>query len=509
MAIDYRNEVDSGFDRKIIVENTIKALLNMGFSPEIIIENSDFNPRHLEMLGNLQDSHYIKEDEIKTLYDHFLRDDLIEESYSEGSSLGIDQYATPIHAIQELYPMGKEEEKEKFSKRDQLNKTIDKLKNAEKKKIIKESDKILNKIVKFKAKFPVIDNIINLVNELDELMSKGENSSEQITALFHKYGFDQKKMTTLNLIYNDYMALVNKLNEYNEKNILCEQGKVMTDEIQELTMERNDLNNELFQRNIKLANYYIRSRYKSLLVDSEDLYSTMVSALYEAVLKFDVKKGYAFSTYAYKGMDFAIHKNFKDLTGYSWKNYWAKIKIQKELEVVSELLGRNAGISDLIDLGFLNMRENTAAALLSGTLLESAVYGDEPFSEKNTYPTTFEDYEQIDEYEDAKYGNNATDGDEVENTAEATTMSETLESILVRLTDRERLMVILKFGLDPHKYMTEDEQKYFGAEAKVRTMNEISNIFNVSTERVHMVIAKALRKLRHPVHSKKLKGYYI
>lgn len=81
-------------------------------------------------------------------------------------------------------------------------------------------------------------------------------------------------------------------------------------------------------------------------------------------------------------MDFAIHKNFKDLTGYSWKNYWAKIKIQKELEVVSELLGRNAGISDLIDLGFLNMRENTAAALLSGTLLESAVYGDEPFSEK-------------------------------------------------------------------------------------------------------------------------------
>ena len=61
MAIDYRNEVDSGFDRKIIVEKTIKALLNMGFSPEIIIENSDFNPRHLEMLGNLQDSHYIKE----------------------------------------------------------------------------------------------------------------------------------------------------------------------------------------------------------------------------------------------------------------------------------------------------------------------------------------------------------------------------------------------------------------------------------------------------------------
>lgn len=283
----------------------------------------------------------------------------------------------------------------------------------------------------------------------------------------------------------------------------------MTDEIQELTIERNDLNNELFQRNIKLANYYIRSRYKSLLVDSEDLYSTMVSALYEAILKFDVNKGYAFSTYAYNSMDFALHRNFKDLTGYSWKNYWSKIKIQKELEVVSELLGRNAGISDLIDLGFLNMRENTAAALLSGTLLESAVYGDEPFSEKNAYPTTFEDYEQIDEYEDAKYGNNATDGDEVENTAEATTMSETLESILVTLTERERLMIILKFGLDPHKYMTENEQKYFGTEAKVRTMNEISNIFNVSTERVRMVIAKALRKLRHPNRSKKVQGYYI
>ena len=56
--------------------------------------------------------------------------------------------------------------------------------------------------------------------------------------------------------------------------------------------------------------------------------------------------------------------------------------------------------------------------------------------------------------------------------------------------------------------MTEDEQKYFGTEAKVRTMNEISNIFNVSTERVRMVIAKALRKLRHPNRSKKVQGYY-
>ena len=67
MAIDYRNEVDSGFDRKIIVEKTIKALLNMGFSPEIIIENSDFNPRHLEMLGNLQDSHYKKKNLVKEI----------------------------------------------------------------------------------------------------------------------------------------------------------------------------------------------------------------------------------------------------------------------------------------------------------------------------------------------------------------------------------------------------------------------------------------------------------
>lgn len=86
-------------------------------------------------------------------------------------------------------------------------------------------------------------------------------------------------------------------------------------------------------------------------------------------------------------------------------------------------------------------------------------------------------------------------------------MSEALESILSTLTERERLMVILNFGLDPHKYMTEDEQKYFGTEAKVRTMNEISNIFNVSPERVRMVISKALRKLRHPNRLKNVKGY--
>lgn len=212
----------------------------------------------------------------------------------------------------------------------------------------------------------------------------------------------------------------------------------------------------------------------------------------------------------YDKLDLVIYPNInKNSAKYYFDNYDCFI-FDEAHHCGATVWGETIGeLRDLIDLGFLNMRENTAAALLSGTLLESAVYGDEPFSEKNTYPTTFEDYEQIDEYEDAKYGNNATDGDEVENTAEATTMSETLESILVTLTERERLMIILKFGLDPHKYMTENEQKYFGDEAKVRTMNEISNIFNVSPERVRMVIAKALRKLRHPNRSKKVQGYYI
>jgi len=67
-----------------------------------------------------------------------------------------------------------------------------------------------------------------------------------------------------------------------------------------------------------------------------------------------------------------------------------------------------------------------------------------------------------------------------------------VEDVLASLNERERGVLRLRFGLD-------DGQNY--------TLDEVGRYFNVTRERVRQIEAKALRKLRHPTRSRKLKGY--
>jgi RNA polymerase primary sigma factor len=64
--------------------------------------------------------------------------------------------------------------------------------------------------------------------------------------------------------------------------------------------------------------------------------------------------------------------------------------------------------------------------------------------------------------------------------------------LLGELTDRERRVILLRFGL-------EDD--------RARTLEEVGQEFNVTRERIRQIEAKALRKLRHPSRSRKLKDY--
>jgi RNA polymerase primary sigma factor len=64
--------------------------------------------------------------------------------------------------------------------------------------------------------------------------------------------------------------------------------------------------------------------------------------------------------------------------------------------------------------------------------------------------------------------------------------------VLESLTDREKKVLRLRFGLD---------------DGKARTLEEVGKQFGVTRERIRQIEAKALRKLRHPSRSKKLKDY--
>ena len=73
-----------------------------------------------------------------------------------------------------------------------------------------------------------------------------------------------------------------------------------------------------------------------------------------------------------------------------------------------------------------------------------------------------------------------------------TMLREQLDEILDTLTDRERKVLTLRFGL---------------IDGRARTLEEVGKEFNVTRERIRQIEAKALRKLRHPTRSKRIKDY--
>ena len=82
--------------------------------------------------------------------------------------------------------------------------------------------------------------------------------------------------------------------------------------------------------------------------------------------------------------------------------------------------------------------------------------------------------------------------DDIEEKVSYIMMSEQLHEVLETLTEREQRVLELRYGLK-------------GGEAK--TLEEVGNAFNVTRERVRQIEAKALRKLRHPSQSRKLRDY--
>jgi len=503
MAIDYRKEVDSGYDRKVIVEGIILELLKKGMPPEIIRKDSNFNIRHNEMLRNLRKGYESKLEQVEDMYDTFY------EEPSEG--LG-ESYSEVVHIpnIPELYPMTEKEEKEKFTLRDKLNKEIEKAKLKESKQIVKKRESCINKIVKLKVKYPILETIIKMTEEMDVYISEGTLTSDIMDEMFKKYNFDKSKFTVYNLIYKKYEGYMAELAELNSKIEQADRGIISNEEIEIMTEQRDKLEEELIQRNIKLVNYFIREEYKTLLVEQEELFDTCLIGMSACIRKFDVSKGYRFSTYACKGMDIEVKSNFKNLTGYSWDDYWNKKKIQMMLECTSKMLDRTATVQDLVELGMLDISYDKASAYagLISIHLDSYVYGDEYGTLKDQNLTTFEQYEEKDEYDNNRYANYATKADEIETGAEMLSLRENMAEILATLTDRERIVLVLRFGLDREKFLEEFTSEYLkDVPIGALSLEDTAKIFHVTRERIRQIEAKALRKLRHPSREKRIREY--
>jgi RNA polymerase primary sigma factor len=353
---------------------------------------------------------------------------------------------------------------------------------AKKKRNVLENQEVLDFVVGENLDSDKLDQIYDFLesNKVDVLQIGGEELDLDEDLFIEEDIEDEEEidMESIDLSVPEGISVEDPVRMY-----LKEIGKVpllsSEDEIElakRIELGDDDAKQRLTEANLRLV-VSIAKRYVGRGMQFLDLIQEGNLGLIKAVEKFDYRKGYKFSTYATWWIRQAITRAIADQA--------RTIRIPVHMvETINRLVRVSRQL--LQELGREPVPEEIAARadMQVDRVREIMKVSQEPVSLETP----------IGEEEDSHLGDFIQD-EQVAVPADAATFTmlhEQLMEVLDTLTEREQKVLKLRFGLD---------------DGRPRTLEEVGKEFNVTRERIRQIEAKALRKLRHPSRSKKLKDY--
>ncbi len=331
-----------------------------------------------------------------------------------------------------------------------------------------ESSAVLDYLVK--------EGLVNFDSYTEELLAGDDlmlvDSDDDMDDAMSEVPKDDGSLDVEGININDPVRMY--LKEIGKVNLLSAQEEIaLAQRIEEGDVEaRRELTNANLRLVVSIAKRYVGKGMAFL-----DLIQEGNLGLLKAVEKFDYTKGYKFSTYATWWIRQAITRAIADQA----RTIRIPVhmvetinKITRTSRVLVQELGRDPTTAEIA--AKLGMSEEKVTEILK--IAQDPVSLETPIGEED----------------DSHLGDFIPDEDAQapEDVASYMLLREQLLEVLDTLTEREAKVLKLRFGLEG---------------GRAHTLEEVGDIFKVTRERIRQIEAKALRKLRHPTRSKKLKDY--